>query len=646
MKTNSSSPFVHVTSAQARCYTCQAQQLLNDTLCEYDNHVNSCISGTNPLHDKWQWKPLATHEGLSVYKERQPTHVELNSFARRSSETRNGSVAMYSAACVTEKPMTAWAMAAYTPELVDLPRSTSSAAVTGSSSIASVVVVGHIDGNLSDAMYGLVATDTAALQRRLCYMVDPEMLNTAMISCIETPSAAEPFRFMGVQWVVRGEASRVNSSSRRLRDFVLLVASGVVRHKVPGRQEVQEIGYYLCQSVEIPEYENHKHTRGWLSTCSLFTLANEHSPQIDVFSRGYADFKGKMHDYQAATMMNSLMLAGVTEAASCGQIKKLSWLLSVKGAAAEFRKLQPETKSASKCCGICERKFGVLHSVALCTLCHLKVCSRCRVSRDLSFVKRQDVVLSTIKRRRWDEGHQASRQVQRLTAVFCKNCKLKACHMDASVMARWEVKASDGVNGTKCASLENDAENSSRTSPLYSPSDCNSEEETRVWTRGTNTATLRGCVSKATLHEPHNDIMDVVKTKGILDRLDSSETSCSSSTVKLDCSLTSTSSSPRDQDSSQEESSTERTRYMYESRQQHQATRYPVECPERTTCTYSNEVSVNAGQYQADLMRKMQELQKSAESVYQFTSKMSAHTSYRHEQFVSLNSQTSISELD
>ncbi|CAI5744440.1 unnamed protein product [Peronospora destructor] len=505
---------------------------------------------------------------------------------------------MDSAVCVTEKSTTAWTMAAYTPEIT---RSMSSAAVTGSSSIASVVVVGHIDGSLSDVMYGLVATDTAELQLRLRYMVDPEVLSTAMVSCIQLPSAAEPFRFMGVQWVVRGEASRTNSSSRRLRDFVLLVASGVVRHKVPGWQEAQEIGYHLCQSVEMPECENHGHVRGWLSTCSLFTLADESSPQIDVFSRGYADFKGKMQDYQAATMMNSLMLAGITEAALCGQSKKLSWLLSVKGAAAEFRKMQPEAKSASKCCGICERKFGVLHSVASCVFCQLKICSRCRVRRDLSFVKRQDVVLSNIQSKSWNED-QATRQ-----------------------KAMPKIPAEDHF----CTL--------SRGRSIVT-----SGEETCFWTADTNTVNVRGRVSTSTLHEPHHDIMDV---KGILNRLDSGEASCLESTVNLDCSLTSTLSSPRDRDSSQEESSSEVVRCMYQSQQQHLPISYTVECP-KIICTRSNEVSASAGRYQADLMRRMQELQKSAESVYQFTSKLSANTSYRHEQLMALTSQTSILELD
>ncbi|KAG6945932.1 hypothetical protein JG688_00016304 [Phytophthora aleatoria] len=642
---------VHVTPEQTRRFESQARQLLDGTLREYDSHVSACKKGKNPLHDKWQWKPLKTHEGLNVYKERQPTHPELNPTTSRATKTSAASASGHSANSLTErpaKPTQAVAMTAYTPEMA---LATSSAAVTGSSSIASVAVTGHIDGSLNDAMYGLMATDTAELHLRLRSMTDVEVHDTAMISCIQTPSTQEPFRFLGVQWLVRGEASRVKSSSRRPRDFVLLVASDVVQHRVPGSSESQEIGYYLCQSVEMQEcgeLESQGLTRGWMSTCSLFTPAKGSSAQIDVFSRGYVDFKGKMQDYQAAGMMTTLMLAGVTEAATCGQNKKLSWLLSFQGAAAEFRRMQPEAKASSNRCGICERKFGVLNSVASCNLCQVNMCSRCRVSRDLSFVKRRDTATSLTQSRSWDEGQQASGQVRCLTMVLCKNCKMNASHMDARVMARREVEAAYGLNElartAPVSGIDTPVQqarsslSSSRSESEHSYSG-DTSTQMRFWTPGTDTAKMGGRDDK--------QLDDVVKPRLMVSRMDSGKSNFSDSSArsKLESSVSSFAStlpSPRDRDSSQEESSFELT--PFQPRHQHQP-QYISEDPE-ITYTYAPQRSANVGSSQAELVRRMQELQIKSESVYQFTSQMNANTRYRHQQFVPPNSSTSISGLD
>ncbi|KAL3673144.1 hypothetical protein V7S43_002439 [Phytophthora oleae] len=592
---------VLVTPDQSRRFERQVQQLLHETVREFDTHVSLCESSKNPLHDKWQWKPLKTHEGLSVFKERQPTHSELNPLPTRTTKTSADSTSS-----TTDKPTAAVAMAAYTPEMAMVM---SNATAPGCSSVASTLVTGHVDGSLSGVLYGLLAVDTAELQLRLRYMADTEMLDSTMLSCIQAPTATDPFQFVGLQWVVRGEASRVKASGKRPRDFVLLVASGVLQHKT------QEIGYYLCQSVELQEcgeLESQGLTRGWLSTCSLFTQVKD-SSQVNVFSRGFADFKGKLQDYQATNMMMTLMLNAVAEAATCGQSKKLSWLMHFKGAAAEFRRLHPQSTSSASRCGICERKFGVLHSVAACNLCQVNMCSRCRVSRELSFVKRKDPAPNG---RHLEEGG----QVRCMTVVLCKNCKMNASHLDAKAMACREVQASYGTHEmTQTAPVTVQTPAQARSSE-HSHS---SETKMRFWTPGTDTAKLRdGGVVAWT--PKTDDKEEVAKPKVMIGRMDSSKSKLESSVS----SFTSTLPSPRDRDS-QEDSSFELTPYQPQ---------YVSEAPE---IPYS--YTGNKGNSQADLVRRMQELQMKSESVYKFTSQMNANTRFRHQQ---LDASTSISELD
>ncbi|KAF4032323.1 hypothetical protein GN244_ATG15823 [Phytophthora infestans] len=594
---------IHVTSELARRFECQARQLLNDTLREYDTQVDACQKEKNPLHDKWQWKPLKTHEGLNVF--RATTDASGAKLHHQSSFKDFSWISLWPLGHLIDRATHKGSGDGCVHS--EMAHATSSAALTGSSSIASIAITGHIDGTLNDAMYGLVATDTIELQLRLRYMLDAEVLDTAMVSCIQTPSTEEPFRFLGVQWLVRGEPSRVKSSSRHSRDFMLLVASGVVRHRVPGASDTQEVGYYLCQSVDMPacgELENRGLTKGWLSTCSLFTSAKGSSVQIDVFSRGYVDFKGKMQDYQAATMMTNLMLSGVTEAATCGQSKKLSWLLTFKGAAAEFRRMQPEPKTSSNRCGICERKFGVLNSVASCNLCQVKMCSRCRS-------------------RSWDEG-QASGQV-RFTwmPVSWHGEKSKLPGIDE--MARTApIRYGETPAQQARSSMSNSKEDSEHS---YSR---DTTTEMCFWTPGSDTNKLRGRDDK--------QLQDVVKPKLLVSRMDSGRSKLESSVS----SFASTLPSPRDRDSSQEDSSIELT--PFQPRQQHQP-QYISEDPE-ITYTYTPNQTGNVGNSQADLVRRMQELQKKSESVYQFTSQMNANTRYRHHQFVPANTGTCITELD
>ncbi|KAK1933589.1 hypothetical protein P3T76_011803 [Phytophthora citrophthora] len=583
---------VLVSSDQFRRFERKIQQLLDETLREFDTHISLCKSNKNPLQDKWQWKPLKTHEGLSVFKERQPTHPELNPLASRTPKTSTDSSSSSS-----NRPTTAVAMAAYTPEMAMVM---SNAAAPGSSSVASTVVTGHVNGSLSDVLYGLLAVDTADLQLQLRYMTDAEVLDSTMLNCIQPPTATDPFRFVGLQWIVRGESSRVKASGKRPRDFVLLVASGVVQHKS------QEIGYYLCQSVELQEcgeLELQGLTRGWLSTCSLFTEVNGTS-QVNVFSRGFADFKGKLQDYQAANMMTTLVLNGLADAATCGQSKKLNWLLHFKGAAAEFRRLHPQSASSGSRCGICERKFGVLHSAAACNLCQVNMCSRCRVSRELSFVKRRDPVANGLN---WEEG-QAGGQVRSMTVVLCKNCKMNANHMDAKTMASREVQGGSGAQEMVAlvavpTPVQAKQSHSSETKMSFWTPDSAKQQTLVAWTPGT-------------------DKQDTVKNKA----MDSGRSKLESSVS----SFASTLPSPRDQDS-QEDSSFELTPYQPQ---------YVREDPE-ISYTYTG----NNGT-QADLVRRMQELQMKSESVYKFTSQMNANTRFRHQQFEAPATRTSISELD
>ncbi|KAL7679267.1 hypothetical protein Plhal304r1_c082g0167121 [Plasmopara halstedii] len=496
-------------------------------------------------------------------------------------------------------------------------------------------------------MYGAIATDTAELQLRLRYMTDTDMLDTAMISCLQMPSNDKPFRFLGVQWLVRGEPSRVKTSSRHHREFVLLVASGVVQHRVSATK-IQEIGYHLYQSVKLEEClkdSSSDITRGWISTCTLFVPTRENTCRIDVFSRGFADFKGKMQDYQATNMMTTLMLAGITEATTCGQNKKLSWLLNFLNAAQDFRQRHLDSKRSLKRCGICDRKFNVLTSVASCDLCLINVCSRCRVSHDLGMIRRNYSSHSITQSKIGSENQYVNGQVQCLPATLCKNCKMNASHMDARNMARRDVEAGYSLNETMSTKEESILTMDQRTKPTSSSSKAeNIDFGKYIGTLGTtDNVNVRRCDRFVELGATGTNVsrscsavqlIDTVKPEAMACRIEKSSTTIleTSNGFDLESSFASTIPSQQDRDSNFDESCFEVT--TYRSRLQHQP-QYASEDPVYVDCS------------QADLIRRMQQLQMKSESVYQFTSQMNANTQYRYQQAMPFDCRSSsISELD
>lgn len=188
--------------------------------------------------------------------------------------------------------------------------------------------------------------------------------------------------------------------------------------------------------------------------------------------------------------------------------------------------------------------------------------------------------------------------------------------------------------------------------------DSSTTSQMRVWTPGADTAKLRGreeISSAAVVWKPvpgtdanvgncdDEPSDDVFKPKALITRMDSGKSNfsdCSGAkTVSSVCSFASTLPSPRDLERSSEEPSCELT--TYQPRQQHQP-QYAGEDPE---IIYTQR-SANMANSRADLVRRMQELQKSAESVYQFTSQMNANTRYRHQPPESSYTSTFISELD
>lgn len=631
-----------VSPDDVRGYARQARALVDETLRAYATYGAS----TTPLHDKWQWKPLKTFENLHVFKERHPTTPpDAKACGRRASQDASRvSMSAHSTASSMDRPTRraptpAVAMAAYTPAMA---HDSSSTVVPGASSIASLVVTGHLSGSLADAMYGLQATDAVELQLRVQCMTDTDLLETAFVRCLEGPSRDDPFRCLGIQWHVRGEPSRLKTSSRHRRDFVLLVASGIVYHKV-GASEPLEIGYHLSHSIECDDDGGLKPglVRGYLTTCTLFTPSKARTHQLEVFSRGYVDFRGKMQEHQATSLLTTFLLANVTQAAYCGQMKKLGWVLTFPDALRDFRHHQVEAKTVrGKHCAICERKLSVLATGVACNLCLVKVCSRCRVHRDVFLPDRSTAASTTRSGQSGPDKGYTSDQVHCASVTLCKTCQMTVSRMDARGMVRRTLEARDGWIETmsfETPIMEHGSfleQGSSLGQGSFLEPHLESEQSgveepqmplqmdrlgttsvpKRDRTAGTGTGTGTGTFR----HRVDDHHVDVLKHDVPGNKLDQSQR------TEIETANSSFASTLPSQHSSFDDS---------------ELTLYHSHHPTSDVSTVPAYVDYS----RADLVRKMQELQMKSESVYQLTSQLNANTRYRH---VPLDCSTSISELD
>ncbi|TYZ60019.1 hypothetical protein PybrP1_006594 [[Pythium] brassicae (nom. inval.)] len=347
---------VELADDEARMLTALAGTLLEKLTQAYEELAGA---PRPPAADKTRWKSLKKREQLTVYKEK-----------KRSSS--DGSA----------------------PALPQL------------------VLTGSVPGRLQDALYGLSSATSLAMKFRSAYAQDASVVDAEVLATIEGPSPAEPFRFLGLKWILQHHASATASFAKK-RDVVFLEATGTT-----ALASGEVVGYHLVHSVEL-----HARARMLRSASapvvraktSLGYLFRERAGDraVDVFARGYYDPQGGMLQFVALALAAEQMLATATRCFECAQLKKLSHaahessrqrrraattalasargttngsaLLADMAAAAQ----EVDREQAAPACAVCARRLGKMlqRGGAACAICALLVCARCSVTKKLSFTR-------------------------------------------------------------------------------------------------------------------------------------------------------------------------------------------------------------------------------------------------------------------
>lgn len=430
-------------------YERTAHILLANALDEYDRYNREDKRRVN----RAQWTPVKKRERLTVFK-------SLQKAAASSSSLSISSGALLSADAVPlrrGRAATAKGTAPLSPPrgLLDNPPE--------DWSVPTLLQVGCIPGTLDDVMYGMATFDATDMLLEASYTPD-EALDAEMLCEIQGPTPSDPFRFLGVKWLVLGNPPGINIVVRP-RDMVFLEATGVVNRAVDGdERNVERIGYLVMHSVHLPGHGpllDKKIVRARTSSCFLFKQL-PFDDAVDVFMTSNFDPSGSVAETLAIqSAAHTLTYCG--QVTDCAYGKKLAWLLRQRrktDAARSVHRMSsassgngssnsegtadeptfaagmmppaPANYSGSRSCAVCSKEFGSLFSkrASRCALCQTALCSSCHVKKKVSF------------------PGPIRKEIDVKTLAFCSACLARAGQLSTLEVARHEVAARRRLDGT------------------------------------------------------------------------------------------------------------------------------------------------------------------------------------------------------
>jgi hypothetical protein len=237
--------------------------------------------------------------------------------------------------------------------------------------------VGTFVGQMDDLMFGVVNPTLDVMRIKASYVND---LSSAAILCpIIEPTVEDPFRSLVIKWM-QIDIPLASTSLVKNRDYVYIEATGIL-HFANG----DRVGYHMLHSIDFPQtHLLPNKIRGRLSICGFFRQVNANV--IDNYAGGTVDPGGDIMRMLLIPAAASALLSA-TNYVYCGHMKKLSWMLQKRQAAAART---GHTLRRSEVCVTCAKKTasGSLGSFGkgTCKLCFGCVCRSCKIQKRISFI--------------------------------------------------------------------------------------------------------------------------------------------------------------------------------------------------------------------------------------------------------------------
>ncbi|CAI5708493.1 unnamed protein product [Peronospora destructor] len=371
------------------------------------------------------WKPVKACEQLTVYR-RVPADDAVVTAPARGLRRRARSrtlEAMRLATCTNSVssgrkdsvPDASW----------PIPARESALAANSEWTMPTLLQVGTIEGTLDDVMYGSSSYDPVSMLIESSYTGE-EVVDADTLYEFQGPSLDEPFRFLGLKWVVKSTSSTVRAFEWP-RDLTFIAATGVLN-----RQGGERVGYHLMHSVDLGKnygpLEGKRIVRGRVSSCYLYRQTSTNS--VDVYMKTNFEPNGSVHE-SVALMSAADSLTNCLRSALCAQNKKLSWLLAhpkPDETMAGSARPSPNRVKKRNDCGVCTRPIGTFSRGYSCRVCSARTCSTCCVKKKLFF------------------SGQRHKTLEQRSIVICTHCLTHARKLASMEIAKQEVAERKDLN--------------------------------------------------------------------------------------------------------------------------------------------------------------------------------------------------------
>lgn len=345
-------PPVELSAGQCTAYEKIADAVVAHALEEYDAF---CV--TRQL-DRGRWKPVRKCDTLTIYGERlrsrDPTPVPPPATPASMEAAPESSFNGDWSSCDQQS----------------LSSTESASSLEYQWSLPQLLGVGRVPGKLEDMIYGALTPTLTHVQIKTAY-VDDEIADARILFEIKGPTPAEPLRFLGLKWIIKGHSSVIGTVVRQ-RDLVYVESVGIAT-----RADGTRIGYRVLRSVDVPECGEltaFSIVRARASTCYLL---RQDGVMVDVFMKTHAETNGNVPEaIGLRSTANSLVSVGRLQLA--GHHRKIGWELTkrMRDPSAAVAPL-PSVATARSRCRICCKHFALLTRTLTCDLCASRVCSKC-----------------------------------------------------------------------------------------------------------------------------------------------------------------------------------------------------------------------------------------------------------------------------
>ncbi|GMF18524.1 unnamed protein product [Phytophthora lilii] len=396
---SSALPRLRFTKEDVQHYREVSNACLTEVLDKYEDYA---YQGNHHI-DTQRWKVVKSRENVVVYRERSTSDADLSKGPGHDLNSSSGSNSSSAAYHSRHEPTVA--LETVSGAIVLGP----GAALAAGTKIPVMICTATMPGKLEDAMYGSYVDDAASFRRRSAYEQDLAD-DIGMLATFDRPSEEDPFRFMGLTWILRSFPGLGAVVKRR--DFLLLQRIGLCK---TSRGDL--IGFTITQSVphrDLPELSQYDVIRGKMSMCTIYRQIGS---IVDVFVQIVMQPGGHALNYfMIQETATSIMSVG--KPMDAAEKKKLFWLMrknaientmvapsspssrsdSSSSSSSMHRRLQ---RQESDHCASCKRSLARIFSTAgsFCQICQ-KVVQLHFMMRAVHAIPKTDVVLCGMPKQR------------------------------------------------------------------------------------------------------------------------------------------------------------------------------------------------------------------------------------------------------